>query len=102
MHVLYDIEEKDLTLIPGSRHLRRGPDGAITRCSPQGTQPAWKSMEDGNGHMVVAVNYNTDIGDAWEFADVPVLSRENDRAGLPLRHQLRGLRDDALMAFGVE
>jgi hypothetical protein len=28
-------------------------------------------MEDGNGHTVVAVNYNTDIGDAWEFADVP-------------------------------
>ena len=24
MHVLYDIEEKDLTWIPGTRHLRRG------------------------------------------------------------------------------
>jgi len=21
--------------------------------------------------MVVAVNFNTDVGDAWEFADVP-------------------------------
>jgi hypothetical protein len=28
-------------------------------------------MEDGQGHMVVAANYNTDVGDAWEFADVP-------------------------------
>jgi hypothetical protein len=71
MHVLYDIEAKDLTWIPGSRHLRRGPDGTVTLAQPQGTQPAWLSMEDGQGHMVVAVNYNTDIGDAWEFADVP-------------------------------
>jgi Domain of unknown function (DUF4159) len=65
-HVLYDIEEKDLTWIPGSRHLRGG-----TVVQPAGTQPAWLSIEDGNGHTVVAVNYNTDIGDAWEFADVP-------------------------------
>jgi hypothetical protein len=71
MHVLYDIEEKDLTWIPGSRHLRRGYDGTVTVVQPEGTKPAWMSMEDGNGHMVVAVNYNTDIGDAWEFADVP-------------------------------
>ena len=70
-HVLYDIEERDLTWIPGSRHLRRGPDGTITPVQPYGTKPAWMSMEDGKGHTVVAVNYNTDIGDAWEFADVP-------------------------------
>jgi hypothetical protein len=28
-------------------------------------------MDDDRHHMVVAVNYDTDIGDAWEFADVP-------------------------------
>jgi hypothetical protein len=71
MHVLYDIQEKDLTFIPGSRHLRRGYDGGVTVVQPAGTQPAWRSIEDGKGHMVVAVNYNTDVGDAWEFADVP-------------------------------
>jgi hypothetical protein len=71
MHVLYDIGEKDLTWIPGSRHLRRGYDGTVTVVQPAGTAPAWRAMEDGKGHMVVSVNYNTDIGDAWEFADVP-------------------------------
>ena len=70
-HVLYDIEEQDLTWIPGSRHLRRGYDGSVTLQQPPGTKPQWFSMEDGQGHTVVAVNYNTDIGDAWEFADVP-------------------------------
>ena len=26
-------------------------------------------MYDDRGHMVVAVNFNTDVGDAWEYAD---------------------------------
>ncbi len=66
MHVLYDIQAKDLTFIPGSRHLcGRGV------CQPPGTNPAWQAMYDPRNRMVVAVNFDTDIGDAWEFADVP-------------------------------
>ncbi len=71
MHVLYDIERKDLTFIPGSRHLRRGAGGSIEIVQPEGTRPAWRAMYDGKNRMVVAVNYNTDVADAWEFADVP-------------------------------
>jgi hypothetical protein len=71
MHALYDIQDKDLTFIPGSRHLRRGYDGSVQVYQPEGTAPAWRAMYDDNHHMVVAVNFNTDVGDAWEFADVP-------------------------------
>jgi len=71
MHVLYDIEEKDRTFIPGSRHLRRGGDGSVEVVQPEGTTPAWRAMYDGKHRMVVAVNFNTEVGDAWEFADVP-------------------------------
>jgi hypothetical protein len=71
MHVLYDIQEKDLTFIPGSRHLRRGPNGNVEVVQPPGTKPAWRAIYDDNDRMVVAANFNTDIGDAWEFADVP-------------------------------
>ena len=71
MHVLYDIQEKDRTFIPGSRHLRRGPGGGVVVAQPPGTEPAWRAMYDDKDHMVVAVNFNTDVGDAWEFADVP-------------------------------
>ena len=71
MHVLYDIQEKDRTFIPGSRHLRGGPGGTVQVVQPYGTSPAWRAMYDDKNHMVVAVNYNTDVGDAWEFADVP-------------------------------
>ena len=71
MHVLYDIQEKDRTFIPGSRHLRRGPGGTIVVQQPPGTAPAWRAMYDDRNRMVVAVNFNTDVADAWEFADVP-------------------------------
>ncbi len=71
MHVLYDIEQKDLTWIPGTRHLWRGYNG-IEVHQPEGTSPAWRAINDDKNHMVVAVNYNTDIGDAWEYADSPM------------------------------
>jgi hypothetical protein len=70
-HALYDIGPQDLTIIPGSRHLYRGRDGSAEIEVPQGSVPAWRAMFDDRGRMVVAANFNTDIGDAWEFADVP-------------------------------
>jgi hypothetical protein len=72
MHVLYDIREKDRTFIPGTRHLRRGPGGSIVVEQPPGSEPAWKAMYDDRNRMVVAVNYNTDVGDALEYADSPI------------------------------
>jgi hypothetical protein len=71
MHVLYDIGEKDKTFIPGSRHLYRGPGGAVQIVQPAGTRPAWRAILDSRERMVVAVNYDTDVADAWEFADAP-------------------------------
>jgi hypothetical protein len=71
MHVLYDIEEKDRSFIPGTRHLRSGPGGTVVVQQPFGTTPAWRAMYDDKNRRVVAVNYNTDIGDAWEYADAP-------------------------------
>jgi hypothetical protein len=72
MHVLYDIEAKDLTWILGTRHLRRGPGGGITVQQPEGTAPAWRAISDDRDRVVVAVNFNTDVGDAWEYADSPI------------------------------
>lgn len=70
MHVLYDIRDKDRTWIPGSRHLRCIGD-SVELVQPAGTTPQWFEMDDDKNRMVVAVNYNTDVGDAWEFADAP-------------------------------
>jgi len=42
---------------------------------PQGSNPAWRAMYDDRGHMVVAVNYDTDVGDALGVRRCAVLSR---------------------------
>jgi len=34
--------------------------------------PMWKKVSDAKGHVVIAINANTDMGDAWEFADDPI------------------------------
>jgi hypothetical protein len=46
MHVLYDIQEKDRTFIPGTRHLRRGPGGTVRVYQPEGSTPTWRAMYD--------------------------------------------------------
>ncbi|MBZ5579331.1 MAG: DUF4159 domain-containing protein [Acidobacteriia bacterium] len=71
MQVVYSIREKDRTFIPGSRHLRRGAGGGVVVMQPAGTSPAWRGLYDSKNRLMVAINFNTDVGDAWEFADVP-------------------------------
>jgi hypothetical protein len=60
MTIFYDL---DTTLrIPGERHLRgwqtQGP-------------PRWRGIYDDHGRLMVAINFNSDMGDAWEHADDP-------------------------------
>jgi len=66
VNVMYTIQDKDRTYIPGSRHLDRS--GGIRDV---GAQPRWMAIHDEKNRVVVAVDYDTDIGDAWEFADDP-------------------------------
>ena len=68
MRVLYDIKER--TTIPGLRHLRRGHDGSVV-VRPEAIPPIWRAIYDAKGRMVVAINFNMDVGDAWEHADMP-------------------------------
>lgn len=36
-----------------------------------GTTPHWRAIRDSRGRMFLAITFNMDIGDGWEFADVP-------------------------------
>jgi hypothetical protein len=67
-HVLYELDR--LTQIPGRRHLYRAADGSI-RAQLEGPQ-AWRGIYDDKGRLMVAINFNMDMGDAWEHADDPV------------------------------
>jgi hypothetical protein len=55
LHVLYDLDQR--TQIPG-----RGGQRA-------GTVPHWRGIFDDNDRLMVAINFNMDMGDAWEHAD---------------------------------
>ena len=69
MHVFYDLDEDRGIPIPGERHLRLGRGGqAVARM--EGI-PSWRGVYDDKGRLMVAMNFNIDMGDAWEHADDP-------------------------------
>jgi hypothetical protein len=69
LHILYDLDQR--TQIPGRRHLYRAANGEIEAQLPGGP-PRWRGIYDDEGRLMVAINYNMDMGDAWEHADDPV------------------------------
>jgi hypothetical protein len=67
MHVFFDLDKS--MGIPGDRHLRIGRGGQ-TVARMEGP-PHWRGIYDDHGHIMVAVNFNSDMGDGWEHADDP-------------------------------
>ncbi len=65
MHVFYDLGDR--VQIPGRRHLMMTRGGEIL--ARMFGPPHWRGVYDDHGRLIVAVNYNIDMGDAWEHAD---------------------------------
>jgi hypothetical protein len=63
-HVLYDTDQR--IQIPGIAALRYG-----VTYEGDGVVPHWRGIYDDNGRLMVAINFNMDLGDAWEHADDP-------------------------------
>jgi hypothetical protein len=63
-HVLYDLDDR--FQIPGTRFIwgnrRYTADSAV---------PKWRGIRDDKGRIMVAICHNSDVGDAWEWADSP-------------------------------
>jgi len=64
-HVVYDLNDR--VQVPGTRHIwgRRWP------LSPDMQHPRWLGVRDDKGRVVIAICHNSDVGDAWEWADSP-------------------------------
>jgi hypothetical protein len=62
-HVLYDF--KQLVRVPGANVVH---GSGIER---GGVVPHWRAVVDSKGRIIVAICFNMDIGDGWEFADDP-------------------------------
>lgn len=63
-HLLYDLSERPQ--IPATRFLWEG-----WKYPPGATTPHWMGVRDDKGRLVVAMFLNSDVGDAWEWADAP-------------------------------
>jgi hypothetical protein len=63
-HVVYDLDHK--IQIPGSAALMSG-----RTYEQDGVEPHWRGIFDDDGRLMVAINFNMDLGDGWELADTP-------------------------------
>jgi hypothetical protein len=63
-HVLYDLDQR--VQIPGIGAWMNG-----VTYEQDGVQPHWRGIYDDEGRLMVAINFNMDLGDAWEHADNP-------------------------------
>jgi hypothetical protein len=67
MHVFYDLTDRKQ--LPGDRHLRGRFNGEpIVQMSGD---PHWRGIYDDHHRLMVAMNFNMDMGDSWEHADDP-------------------------------
>ena len=64
LHILYDLDQR--IQIPGRSYIRSG-----VTWQEDGRIPYWRGIFDDNGRLMVAINFNMDMGDAWEHADDP-------------------------------
>lgn len=64
LHVVYDVDER--VQIPGIVSIMNG-----TTFEQDGVLPEWKGIYDDRGRLMVIINHNMDLGDAWEHADYP-------------------------------
>lgn len=65
LRVFYDLTDR--IQIPGARHLRMTRGGEIV--TRMAGPPSWRGLYDDRNRLMVAVNLNADMGDAWEHAD---------------------------------
>lgn len=63
-HVAYDLD--DPSQIPGIQFIYTG-----VPYEQDGIEPTWRGIYDDHGRLMVMINHNMDLGDAWEHADVP-------------------------------
>lgn len=63
-HVIYDLDQR--IQIPSRQFIYSG-----VTWEQDGYTPHWRGIYDDEGRLMVAINFNMDIGDAWEHADWP-------------------------------
>ena len=67
-HTVYDLDDR--YQVPGQWGLP-GARGGMFRRRAIGTVAHWYGVYDDKGRVMVAISFNSDLGDSWEWADDP-------------------------------
>jgi hypothetical protein len=63
-HTIYDLDDR--YQVPGAQYLRSG-----RTYENGGVDAHWRGIYDDKGRLMVAICFNMDLGDSWEWADDP-------------------------------
>ncbi len=63
-HTVYDLNDRYQVASEGS--VQRG---RTDKC--EGCRDHWRGIYDDKGRLMVAITFNSDVGDSWEWADAP-------------------------------
>ncbi len=63
-HTIYDLDDR--IQVPGAQYLYSG-----RVYEKDGREAHWRGIYDDRGRIMVAICFNVDLGDSWEWADVP-------------------------------
>jgi len=74
-HVVYDLDERYQVASQGSVNR-----GVSFKCNP--CPDKWRGIYDDRGRLMVAITYQSDVGDSWEWADAPTYPAEYAALGI--------------------
>ena len=67
--IQYSMDQQ--TQIPGHRHIMGFKNNGDAVVRMPHSPPQWRGIHDDKGRLMVVINFNMDMGDAWEHADDP-------------------------------
>ncbi len=76
-HTVYDLNHR--SQVPGARILETGLMEKCQNCPAQ-----WRAISDKSGRILVAIAFNSDIGDSWAFADDPRYEERFSNLGMSI------------------
>jgi hypothetical protein len=77
-HLLFDLNDK--FMVANHNELMR--TGLPYHNYPGGTVAHWRGIRDAKGRIVVVMNFNSDVGDSWEWADRPEYPEKYSNLGM--------------------
>jgi hypothetical protein len=77
-HTVYDLDDR--YQVPGQWAIRRGT--TYRNGEYGGAIAHWRGILDDQGRVMVAMSYNSDIGDSWEWADDPEYPEKYSALGI--------------------